>query len=314
VSLATLRPNKYVQMAAERWQRKRRALELLGSGRTELSIARRLRATLHQVSTLQQDQFDKTQRLNQIEVELREVQQQELVACQAAQDEEAMITEKEQRMRMIEEQMRVLALELEELRSTQDAWRQQRTAHHQQAISLHAQTTFLQHSGYALTSSCPAPRSCSTSSHRAPHACAARAALFCEAEEAKVELDDLWLRSTAYLAQLKEASGLSADLNKVIEEQPEATAALRRELELSHDGLERELKEVEDMRQQLAKDLCRGYRYVRYEHDAHPPPSAWLTIVRSAARPTERWHQRIRLGLRCCLERAIWGREKPSTY
>jgi TPR repeat protein len=88
-----------------------------------------------------------------------------------------------------------------------------------------------------------------------------RAALFCEAEEARAELNNVWAQSIACRAQLQEAKELTNEVQKVIDEHPEAAAGLRHKLELSAGDLGHLRQEIDDIQQQIAKELCRCSRY-----------------------------------------------------
>ena len=88
-----------------------------------------------------------------------------------------------------------------------------------------------------------------------------RASLFCEAEEARAELDNVWAQSIACRAQMQEARELSNEVQKLIDEHPEAAAGLRHKLELSAGGLGHLRQEIDDIQQQIAKELCRCSRY-----------------------------------------------------
>lgn len=238
ISIAALRPNRFVQMAVERWQRRRKAMEALVTGADESMVARRLRSRLEQIHALQRNHFEKAQQLGQIELDLREVQRKEHEAGSAVAAKEELIAEKEARMCTIEAQLHELSRELEELRAIRGAEKQQLAPLQQEVDALRNQTSLLQHSG---------------------------AALFCEAEEARAELNNVWAQSIACRAQLQEAKELTNEVQKVIEEHPEAAAGLRHKLELSAGDLGHLRQEIDDIQQQIAKELCRCSRVIAEE-------------------------------------------------
>ncbi len=147
ISIAALRPNRFVQMAIERWQRRLKAMEALVKGADESRVARRLRSRLEQIHVLQRNHFEKAQRLGQIELELREVQRREHEAGSAVAAKEELIAEKEARMGTIEAQLQELSRELEELRVIREAEKQRLSPLQQEVDALRNQTSLLQHSG-----------------------------------------------------------------------------------------------------------------------------------------------------------------------